>query len=367
MSMKMYALILAGGSGTRLWPYSRTGKPKQFLSMGPGLGGNGRRSMLQETVDRILPIIPPERIFVVTGVLYADLVAEHLPDVPDENIIVEPSGKGTAPCIGLGALHILRRDPDAVMAVLSSDHLIQRPETLRDVLVTGACLAQQGHLVTIGIQPAGPATGYGYIQKGERLAPTSGAREHPAYRVRAFVEKPDEAHARAYVESGNYFWNAGMFVWRADDILAELAAHCPGVAQPLKLIEPAIGAAGEHSAMMRAWRDMENIAIDVAVMERTSRAAVIPADLAWSDVGDWDALAEMLPQDAAGNAVIGKFVGLDTRRSLVYSNARVVATIGVEDMLIVDTQDVLLICPRNRAQDVKAMVAQLKAQHVHLV
>ncbi|MCL5996360.1 MAG: sugar phosphate nucleotidyltransferase [Chloroflexi bacterium] len=381
-SMGMYALILAGGSGTRLWPYSRTGKPKQFLAMGPDLDGSDHRSMLQETVDRILPIIPPERIFVVTGSMYVDMVAEHLPNVPDENIIVEPTGKGTAPCIGLGAMHILHRDPDAVMAVLSSDHSIKHAETLREVLLVGERIARQGHLVTIGIQPNTPATGYGYIQKGEPLPAQDGVGPdganpgdhagpgrdtHPAYKVKAFVEKPDAEHARAYVESGDYLWNAGMFVWRADRIMEELKAHCPGVAQPLSLLDGTIGTPDEQSSMLRAWRDIENIAIDVAVMERTAHAAVIPTDLAWSDVGDWAALADILPQDDAGNAVVGKFVGLDTRRSFVYSNNRVIATIGVEDMLIVDTHDVLLICPRRRAQDVKTMVAQLKTQNMNLV
>jgi mannose-1-phosphate guanylyltransferase len=364
--MGLYALILAGGSGTRLWPYSRSSRPKQFLALGPGLNGGNRRSMLQETVDRILSLIPPQRIFVVTGVTYVDLVAAQLPDVPDENIIVEPAGKGTGPCIGLGAMHILRRDPEAVMAVLSSDHSIQRPDVLRQVLGVAEHVARQGYLVTIGIHPSEPVTGYGYIHKGE-LLDTQPSGDYPVYRVQAFVEKPDAEHARAYVDSGSYFWNAGMFVWRADRILAELRAYCPGVARPLTLLDGAIGTPAEQSAMLRAWRDMENIAIDVAVMERTERAAVIPADLAWSDVGDWAALADMLPQDAAGNAVVGRFVGLDTRRSLVYSDNRVIATIGVEDMMIIDTHDVLLICPRSRAQDVKTMVAQLKSQHLNLV
>ena len=362
--MTMYALILAGGSGTRLWPYSRSGRHKQFLALGPRTPDGVQRSMLQQTVDRILPIIPPEHIFVVTGMVYAEMVAEHLPNVPDENIIVEPSGKGTAPCIGLGALHILNHDPDAVMAVLSSDHIVQRADRLRDVLTVGEYAAEKGHLVTIGIHPSSPATGYGYIKRGDLLYEEGG---YSAYRVAAFVEKPDEQRARDYVRNGDHYWNAGMFVWRADRILAELEAHAPGVAVPLRQIKGAIGTEAEQSALMRAWSEVESIAIDVAVMERTDDAAVIPADLAWSDVGDWAALADILPRDGAGNAIVGNFVGLDTTNSLVYSDGRVVATIGLQDMLIVDTPDVLLICPRSRAQDVKAMVSRLKSNHGQLV
>ncbi len=362
----MYALILAGGSGTRLWPYSRSSKPKQFLALNPSTAGAEPRSMLQETVDRILPLIPPSNVFIATGSLYAQMTAEQLPDVPAENIIVEPSGKGTAPCIGLGALHMLRRDPNAVMAVLSSDHIILRADRLREVLSIGARAADQGSLVTIGIQPAGPATGYGYIEKGEQLQ-AAWRGDYQVFKVRQFVEKPDEERARAYVDSGDYYWNAGMFIWRAAVVLNELEAHCPGVGTPLKPIGAAIGTPSEESALLRNWADMENIAIDVAVMERTAHAAVIPADLEWSDVGDWSALADILPHDADGNAVVGKFVGLDTHNTLVFGGERTIATIGAQDLLIVDTPDALLICPRHRAQEVKAIVMRLKAQGSRLL
>ena len=354
----MYALVLAGGSGTRLWPHSRSDRPKQFLQI------NGERTMLQETVDRTLPIIPPERVFVATGATYRDLVAAQLPDVPPENILLEPAGRGTAPCIGLAALHLRRRDPDAIMAVLSADHRLERADLFCEILTVGAAMARRGELVTLGIQPNAPATGYGYIQRGALLH-QQGA--HHVFRVQAFAEKPDAARARAYLASGTYFWNAGMFVWRADRILEELAMHRTTLAGALALIDAAIGTVDQQSVLEAIWRDIENVAIDVAVMERTTRAAVIPADLGWSDVGDWAALAETLPRDEHGNAIVGTHVGLSTRNSLIYGNGRVVATIGVEDLVIVDTHDVLLICPRDRAQDVKAMVAQICKQHGSLV
>lgn len=351
----MYALVLAGGSGTRLWPYSRSDKPKQFLRL------CGEETMLQQTVSRILPLVPLERIYIATGTAYTELVAEQLPGLPRENILAEPSGRGTAPCIGWAALHLRRRDPEAVMAVLSADHAIERGDLFCEVLQAGEKLADQGMLVTLGITPNEPSTGYGYIKRGEALDMPN------AHRVAAFVEKPNAAVAQQYLDSGEYMWNAGMFVWRADRILEELAAHRPGVAEALHVIEGAIGTSHERRVLESVWDSIENVAIDVAVMERTADAAVLPADLGWSDVGDWAALAETLPRDEIGNAVVGKHVGLDTRDTLIYGNGRVIATIGLEDLVVVDTHDVLLICPRERVQDVKALVAQVRKQHGLLV
>jgi mannose-1-phosphate guanylyltransferase len=353
----MYALIMAGGSGTRLWPHSRSTKPKQFLRL------NGERTMLQETVARILSLIPHDRIYVVTGAVYAELVQEQLPELPPENLLIEPSGKGTAPAIGLGALHIRRRDPNALMAVLSADHGIEQQEIFRQQLVVGATMAEQGYLVTLGIKPSVPATGYGYIEGAELLYAGDGQQ---VFRVKRFVEKPSLERAESYVASGTFFWNAGMFVWGAERILDELARFEPLLAQGLTVINSHLGTHNEHSVLEDIWPSMPNIAIDVAVMERTDRAVVIPSDIGWSDVGDWAALAEILPQDSAGNAVLGRSVNIDTRNTLIYGNGRLVATIGVEDLLIVDTHDVLLICPRERAQDVKAMVAEIRKQHSSL-
>jgi mannose-1-phosphate guanylyltransferase len=354
----VYALILAGGSGTRLWPHSRSTRPKQFLSIA------GERTMLQETVERTRSILPPERIYVATGADYADLVAEQLPEVPREQILVEPAGRSTAPCIGLAALHLLRRDPDAVMAVLSADHQVEQAERFCTALTVAAGAAQQGYLVTLGIEPRAASTGYGYIRRGDVLF-QEGAQ--PIHRVDAFVEKPDAERARAYIESGCYYWNAGIFVWRADRILQELAVHRRAVFSRLAQINAAIGTPHEQEVLAAVWHDMENVAIDVAVMEQTTQAAVIPADLGWSDVGDWAALADTLPRDSHGNAIVGSYIGVDTHNSLIYGNGRVVAAIGVEDLLIIDTHDVVLICPRARAQDVKTIVAQVRERHRDLL
>ncbi len=356
--MTLYALILAGGSGTRLWPCSRSERPKQFLAL------HGERTMLQETVDRVLPLVSPDRIFVATGDCYADLVAEQLPDVPRENILAEPSGRGTAPCIGLAALHMRRRDPGAVMAVLSADHRIEHDAAFCAMLTAGAELAEQGLLVTLGIEPTAPSPAYGYIQRGTTLGTVAG---HEAYRVAGFVEKPHIERAREYLATGEYVWNAGMFVWRADRILEEMTEHRPALSAGLRTIECAFDTPAARAVLDAVWPTLANEPIDVAVMEQTKHAAMLPANLGWSDVGDWAALAETLPNDQAGNAVVGSHIGIDTRNTLVFGNGRVIATIGLDDFVIVDTHDVLLICPRQRTQDVKQLVTRLRDQHATLL
>jgi mannose-1-phosphate guanylyltransferase len=353
----MYALILAGGCGTRLWPYSRSRRPKQFLRLAD------ERTLLQEAVECVRPIISAERICVATSIAYAGIVAEQLPEIPRENILVEEVGRGTAPCIGLAALRMLRRDPDAVMAVLSADHRIEQADQLCAVLTRGTELARQGHLVTLGICPSRPSTAYGYIRRGAMLERTD---QWDAYHVAAFAEKPNEDRARAYVASGDYLWNAGMFVWRADRILEELAQHRPALSKALLEIDAAIGLPGQATAQ-DTWAALEEAAIDVAVMEQTDRAVVIPCDLGWSDVGDWAALADTLPVDEFGNAVVGTHINLNSYDSLIYGGRRIVATIGVNELVIVDMDDVLLVCSRSRAQDVKAIVAQLREQHQSLL
>lgn len=354
----IYALVLAGGSGTRLWPHSRIQRPKQFLSL------NGELTMLQETVARISALIAPEHVYVATNAAYVLLVHEQLPAVPADQIIAEPSGRGTAPCIGLAAQHLLRRDPNAIMIVLSADHRIEHADRLCAVLEAASIIAGESKLVTLGILPAAPATGYGYIQRGEQL---TAAGDHSVYTVRSFAEKPTQIRAEAYVASGEYYWNAGIFIWRVDKVLAELESYRPVLSHALRLIGEAIGGSQYDQVLASAWNELENVAIDIAVMEQTQHAAVIPVDLGWSDIGDWEALADVLSTDAAGNAVVGNYVGIDTHNTLVFGGKRVVATIGVDDLLIIDTHDALLICARDRAQDVKHIVALVRAEHSHLI
>lgn len=277
----MYALILAGGGDAPSRPHNRT----------TGLGGRGSagadRTTLQETVARVLPIIPPERVFVATGAAFADSVAEQLPDVPRENILVEPVGRGTAPCIGLAAIHLLRRDPDAVMAVLPADQRVEQEDMFCGALVLGEQMAEQGYLVTLGIQPTSPATAYGYIERGRALSAEEGRLA--AYEVTRFTEKPTPQEARELLARGGYSWNAGMFIWRADRILEEIGLHRPALADTLSSLRGSIGAPSHEAAQRAVWEEIEAVSIDVAVLERTECAAVIPVEIGWSDVGGWTA------------------------------------------------------------------------------
>lgn len=349
---ELYALILAGGSGTRLWPRSRRERPKQLLDI------VAKNTMLQETFDRIRPLIPPERIFVVTNDTYAPLVREQLPRLPAANVIAEPLGRNTAPCIGLGALYLRRVDPEGVMAVLPADHLIQNASLFREVLKVAAKVAEAGHLVTLGIQPDRPETGYGYLQRGELLH-TLG--DHPVYRVVRFTEKPDKETAEHFLATGQYYWNSGMFVWKVSAILREIEIHLPSLHAHLQLIDQAMKRGEERAVLEKVWPGVESISVDVGIMEKARDVAVIPLDVGWSDVGSWATLADILPADEEDNVVVGgEHIGVDTTGSLLYSTKRLIATVGLRDMIIVDTDDVILVCPKSRAQDVKELVEKLK-------
>ncbi len=351
----LYPVILAGGVGSRLWPRSRKNMPKQFLD----LTGHGR-SMLQEAYDRMLPLTPPDHIFVITHAEYAAIVRQQLPDLPAANVVGEPAARGSAAAIGLAALHLARRDADAIMAVLTADHLIRQPQALRQALTAASALAQQGELITLGIHPAYAETGYGYIEMGEELG-----RYHDlaARRVRRFREKPDQATATQFLAAGNYAWNSGMFIWRVDAILAEFARQMPALHAALTALAPALAGPDEAAAFARHWLPLAgNITIDYGVMEGAQAVAVFPVDLGWDDIGSWAALRDVLPQDAAGNVAQGRHLAIDSANTLVYSPDRLVATIGLHDMIVVDAGDVLLIMPAARAQEVKQLIDLLKQQ-----
>lgn len=347
----MYALIMAGGSGTRLWPRSRGSSPKQLLGL------LSERTMLQEACHRIAPLVPDDQIFVVTNEAYTDVVRQQVPQAPAANIIGELEGHGTAPCIGLSALYLRRLDSEAVMAVLTADHHIEKTEELRRALQAAAQVAEEGRLVTLGIQPNHPATGYGYIERAERLGEVGGLK---VYRVEKFAEKPDLATAQAFIESGRYYWNSGMFVWKVATILREFEKLMPRFYAQLMDIDAALGTTEERAVLERVWPQVENETIDYGIMERADDVAVIPVDIGWSDVGDWTALSELLPADEEGNVVVGQHVGLDTTDCLIHGSRRLVTTIGLEDMIVVDTEDALLICPKERAQEVRDLVRKLK-------
>lgn len=352
----VYITILAGGSGTRLWPRSRQKHPKQLLDL------LGPRSLLQQTVDRALALVPPERIYVLTGPAHAQPIAGQLPSIPEDNILIEPSPRGTAPCLGLASVRLRQAtgSGQGIMISLHSDHSIAREGRFCAAIVSAAATARHGHIVTVGILPGYPETGFGYIERGERLGLELG---QDVYRVARFTEKPGLSQAREFVASGRFYWNAGYFAWRLDRILDEFQRLLPRTFAQLTEVATALGSRDGRAAQA-AWDEITPVSIDVGIMERASDVAVLPCDMGWSDVGSWAALHDILPHDEDENVALGdgRHVGLDTSNSLVYSGGKLVATLGLEGMIVVDTGDALLVVPKNRAQEVSALVRELRAR-----
>ncbi len=350
-SNHLYAIILAGGTGTRLWPRSRRDRPKQFLDL------LSARTMLQQAYDRIAPLVSANRVYVITNASYVGEIECQLPEIPAAQIIGEPDGRGTAPAIGYAADLLTARDPEAVMVVLPADHFIQRDAEFREAICAAEKMAQQDLLVTFGIQPSYPETGYGYIEAGVELDRVLG---FSARRVCRFAEKPDRATAEQFIANGNYFWNSGMFIWRAAVIREEFARHMPEHARQLQAIAAARGTPNEGETFERIWREMKTETIDYGVMERSDRVAVLPIDVGWSDVGNWATLLDLLPGDGNQNVIVGDHIGVETRASLIYTTDRLIATVGIQDMIVVDTGDVVLVCHKEDAQKVKHLVDELK-------
>lgn len=354
-----YAVIMAGGSGTRLWPLSRQNHPKQALKL------VGERTMFQYAVERIAPIFPFERIFVVTRAAHATILMEQVPQLPEENFILEPEGRGTAPAIGLAAAHLSARDAEATMAVLTADHFIADTDEFCRVLSAAEQIARQGSLVTLGINPATPSTGFGYIQKGAAQGRQAG---YAYFSVQRFTEKPDPTTARDMVASGDYSWNSGMFIWRVMDIMAEFQRQMPGFFAQLQRVRAVIDSGDYETNLLEIWPKVEQETIDYGVMECAQRVVVIPVDIGWTDVGSWDSMFDLLPIDSGSNAAVGEHISIDTTGTLVYSDERLVATLGVEDLVIIATKDALLVSSRHRVQDVKAIVEKLaQDKKVHLI
>jgi mannose-1-phosphate guanylyltransferase len=348
-----YAVIMAGGSGTRLWPLSRQHYPKQALKL------VGDRTMFQYAVERIVSVFPPERILVVTLAKYAAILMEQVPEIPERNFILEPEGRGTAPAIGLAAIHLADHDPDACMAILTADHFITETKHFCEVL-TAAEKVAVGRLVTLGIQPASPSTGFGYIHQGSLAGEQDG---FPFFAVERFTEKPDLAIAKQMVDSEEYSWNSGMFVWQVKRILKEYKRQMPDFYSQLMEVKAALDTPEYHAVLEHIWPSVSKETIDYGIMEGAFDVVVIPIKIGWTDIGSWGSLFRLYPADAEDNVFIGPHIKIDTKNTLVFGNKRLVAVMGVQDLVIIDTDDVVMVCSREREQDVKVLVELLKQTH----
>ena len=343
-----YIAILAGGEGTRLWPLSRSRRPKQLLQLGSD------RSLIQRTVDRLLPLVDPERILIITEQSHADALHAQLPELPNASIIVEPTRRGTAAALLLAALHIRDRAPEATWASLHSDAFITDDDEFRRTLAAALEAATSGeYLVTTGVEPRFPATGYGYIQRGKHIRTVG---DFPLHEVVRFVEKPDLATAEAYVASGDYLWNPGVFVWKNSTLLKAFEEHQPRIYSVLNSVP-----LGDVDA---AYPEAPRETIDVGIMEPATNVATIPARFGWTDVGNWAELWELATHEAATNVSLGSgdVLAEDSFGNLVYADGRTVALVGVNDLVVVETADAVFVCPRARAQDVKLIVERLRAE-----
>lgn len=357
----MLVLIMAGGAGTRFWPKSRERRPKQLLPI------VGAGTMLQNTVQRLLPMVPAENIFVISNQVQYPGIVEQLPQLPVENIIVEPRPKNTAACIGLGAILLQQRDPNEVMVVLPADHLIDDDGIFQETLLNASQIAaEEDVLITIGIQPTYPATGYGYIQFSDSKISVGQAT---AYRVKTFAEKPNLDTARSFLDSGDFLWNSGIFVWRLPVIMAQLEEHLPHHYDGLREISRYLGTPEQNAIIDRVYQQIKSISIDYGVMEKAKNVVVLRGQFHWNDLGSWDEVYKLLPKDQEYNATNGtQHVLLDSNGCLIDVPGKTVAAVGLKDLMIVETEDALLLCPRSRAQEVKDLVELIKRRKLqHLL
>ena len=351
-----YAVIMAGGGGTRLWPLSRKDRPKQLLPL------IGQETLFQSTVSRLRDLFPPENILVVTVEEQAEEMKQQEPELPEENYLIEPSPRGTASVVGLAAMVLQKRDPDASMAILPSDHFIRNVDLFHYLLKAAFDVAADNYLVTLGITPTMPSTAYGYIQQGTALR---GEYKYPTYTVQSFKEKPSEETAQQLLRMGGHSWNSGMFIWRADAILSEIEKQMPVLGKALHEIGGAWDSSNRNDILKKIWPNLKNETVDYGIMERADKVAVLPAGgLGWSDVGSWSSLFEVLLPDMNGNIATNAALHLahETNNTMVYGGGsdRLVVTIGVDDMVVVDTGDVLLICKTDQSQKVKDVVEHLR-------
>ena len=352
--MRITAVIMAGGKGERFWPKSRTNFPKQFLSL-----TDDGKTMIQHTVARLLPLVDIRDIFVVTNKNYVDLVVEQLPDLPKENVLIEHVGKNTAPCIGFAASVINKKYDDAMMVILPSDHLIKDNSAYINILKIAIDIANKNNnLVTIGITPSYPETGYGYINF-DKISFTDGG-----YRVKKFVEKPDKVKATEYLSSGEYLWNSGMFVWKVSSIMKNFEKHMPELYDGLIKIESRVGKSDFDQVLLECFNNFESVSIDYGIMEKADNIFTVPGNFGWDDVGSWLSLERINNQDENGNVIVGdsldKVISVDTHGSIISSNKKLIALSGLDDIIVIDTDDALLICKKDSAKTVKDIIKKLK-------
>ncbi len=348
--MKITALIMAGGRGERFWPRSRKTLPKQFLSL-----TDDGKTMIQLTVERISSLVALEDVYIATNRDYKSLVLEQLPGLPEQNILCEPIGRNTAPCIGLGAMHIRQKYEDALMMVLPSDHLIASQDKFLHTLKDAIVVAEQGeNLVTLGITPNYPETGYGYIRYNPRTSCKN------AFAVDCFVEKPCREKAKEYLKSGDYLWNSGMFLWKVSTICTNLKDHMPSLYQGLCRIESAIGTSEEENILSQIFPTLPSESIDYGIMEKANNIYILPGNFGWDDVGSWLAMERIRRTDQEGNVLRGNVVAVDSTRCIMESSGKLIATVGLEDMIVIDTDDVTLICDKSHAGDIKKILANLR-------
>ncbi|MCB0343725.1 MAG: mannose-1-phosphate guanylyltransferase [Bdellovibrionales bacterium] len=347
------AVIMAGGSGTRFWPASRNSFPKQFLSL-----AGSDRSLIQATSDRLRPLVGADGTMVVTSRSQMQLVREHLPDVA---VLAEPIARNTAPCVGYAALRVLESVGDVPMIVLPADHYIREEQGLLEVCRRGAELARRRDvLITIGIPPSSPETGYGYIQAGPPLT----SEDRSVLSVSRFVEKPDRATAETYLASGDYFWNSGMFIWRPSVVLSAISQHLPELAKSLEKIRHCMGSGSPESEIEAEFASIGPVSIDVGVMEKAENVAMMPGtSFSWSDIGSWDAWGDLMRRsgsDEQGNVLSGDVLAIDCNNLVAVAKERLIAAVGLNDVIIVEAGDAILVCPSSRAQDVKRIVEEIK-------
>ena len=349
----LYAVIMAGGSGTRFWPWSRKKAPKQLLKI------TGQETMIKQTVDRIIGEIPPENIYVVTTSTLAESIEQELSQIPAKNIISEPFGRNTAACIGLAATIISKRDSNAIMAVMTADHIIEPPDLFLKALKCAEELAtEKNTLITFGIKPTEPSVNYGYIQRKEDVI---NRQDFLVYDVKCFTEKPDRITAENFLKSGVYYWNSGIFVWSVNTILENIKALMPDLYQGLERIGKSLETPDEPGVIYHEYERFDNISIDYGIMEKASNVKIIAADFAWDDVGSWLAVERLNKSDENDNTILGKHCGFNTQGNIIIGdNERLITTINVSDMIIVNTKDVTMVCNKNSAEDIKKLTELLK-------